>query len=245
VADPQDAERLLARLYDPLNSDRSDLAVYAAMVTEFGARSVLDIGCGTGTLACMLAGRGIVMTAMDPSLPSLEIARAKPGAGQVRWVHGYATDLPELEVDVATMTGNAAQELVTDEGLRSMLTAAYRALRPGGRLIFETRKPEVRAWLTWNREQSFQAVEVPGIGAVRQWFEVTDVSDGLVTFRGTYIFEAGGLTLTPTSTLRFRTRDEVTAALADSGFVLDEIREAPDRPGLEMVFIAVRPAEVP
>ena len=47
--------------------------------------------------------------------------------------------------------------------------------------------------------------------------------------------------LTPTSTLRFRTRPEVTASLAAAGYRIDEIREAPDRPGREMVFIALRP----
>jgi predicted RNA methylase len=30
------------------------------MADEFGARSVLDVGCGTGTLACLLAAAGLV-----------------------------------------------------------------------------------------------------------------------------------------------------------------------------------------
>jgi hypothetical protein len=46
--------------------------------------------------------------------------------------------------------------------------------------------------------------------------------------------------LTSDSTLRFRHRDEVTASLAAAGYVVDEVREAPDRPGREMVFIARR-----
>jgi ubiquinone/menaquinone biosynthesis C-methylase UbiE len=65
-----------------------------ALVDELGARSVLDIGCGTGTFACMLAGRGIEVTAVDPAGAMLEVARAKPGADAVRWVHGDATTLP-------------------------------------------------------------------------------------------------------------------------------------------------------
>ena len=74
------------------------------MVEEFGARSVLDIGCGTGTFACLLAGRGLTVTAVDPAAASLQIARGKPGADRVRWVQGYTTDLPPLQCASATGT---------------------------------------------------------------------------------------------------------------------------------------------
>jgi 2-polyprenyl-3-methyl-5-hydroxy-6-metoxy-1,4-benzoquinol methylase len=63
-----------------LDSDRSDLAAYAALGDEFSARSVLDIGCGTGTFACILAGRGVRVIGVDPARASLDVARAKPGA---------------------------------------------------------------------------------------------------------------------------------------------------------------------
>ena len=46
----------LVRVYDTIEGDRRDLEVYVAVAAELGARSVLDIGCGTGTFACMLAG---------------------------------------------------------------------------------------------------------------------------------------------------------------------------------------------
>ena len=55
VADAHFENPRLAMLYDPLDPDRQDLDVYAAMAAEFGARDVLDIGCGTGALACLLA----------------------------------------------------------------------------------------------------------------------------------------------------------------------------------------------
>jgi hypothetical protein len=136
------------------------------------------------------------------------------------------------------MTANVAQEFLTDEDWDSTLGAVHAALRPGGRLVFETRDPAAKAWLEWNRERSYRHTVIPGIGGVQRWFEVTDVSDGLVTFRGTYVFESEGVRLTPESTLRFRTQAEVTASLAAAGYLLDEVREAPDRPGREMVFIA-------
>ena len=115
MVDAHYTEPRLAALYDPLDKDRSDLEVYAAMAAEFGARSVLDIGCGTGTLACLLASRGLSVTGLDPALASLDIARAKPFGDRVRWVHGPADALPPMQADLATMTGNVAQVFITDD----------------------------------------------------------------------------------------------------------------------------------
>ncbi len=240
VADLTSNERRLAQLYDVEYHDRSDLDVYAAMVSEFGARSVLDIGCGTGTFACLLAKRELAVTAVDPDAASLEIARAKPGADQVSWIHGYAADLPDLQVDLATMTANVAQAIVADEDWGSTLRAAFTRLRPGGRLIFETRDPAKRAWLTWTRDESYEAGDLPGFGIVERWFELIDVVEGLVTFSGICVF-GDGTRLTSTSALRFRTEAEVSASLTAIGYVVDEVRDAPDRPGRELVFIASRP----
>lgn len=239
------AEQRLAQLYDPLNGERDDLDVYAAMADEFGALSIVDIGCGTGTFACLLASRGLTVTAVDPSASSLDIARAKPGAELVRWVHGVATDLPPLRADLATMTANVAQEIVSDDDWRMALRGALAALRPGGRLVFETRDPAQKAWLAWNRGETYLRTTIPGIGGLETWFELNEISDGVVTFSGIYHFESDGLRLNPTSSLRFRTRDQVAASLAEAGFALDEIRDAPDRPGKELVFIARKPVQDP
>ena len=151
----------LAALYDPLEADRPDLDVYAALVAELGASSVLDLGCGTGELACHLALAGLTVIGVDPAAASLDVARRKPGAADVHWVLGDATTLPAGAVDLALMTGNVAQVFLTDED--------------------------------WD------------------------------------------------STLRFRSRVELEASLASAGFELLEVRDAPDRPGAEWVFIAMRP----
>lgn len=139
------------------------------------------------------------------------------------------------------MTANVAQVFLTDEDWAATLRAAYAALRPGGRLVFETRVPAAKAWLEWNREQSHRYTVINGVGGVETWVDLIDVSGDLVSFRWTFVFESDGAVLTSDSTLRFRSREEVAASLSAVGFVVDEVREAPDRPGLEMVFIARRP----
>ncbi len=75
----------LAQLYDPLDPDRGDLDAYVEILEELGAHSVLDVGCGTGTFALMLAERDFAVTGLDPAKASLDIAKNKPGAEKLRW----------------------------------------------------------------------------------------------------------------------------------------------------------------
>ena len=230
----------LAQLYDPLDPDRSDLDVYAAIVDELGDRRVLDVACGTGTFALMLAAPGLEVTGVDPAEASLDVARDKPGADAVRWVHGDATSVGAVGVDVATMTGNVAQVFVTDEEWAQTLDALHATLAPGGHLVFETRVPEREAWREWTRERTRDVTDVDEVGPVETWTEVTDVAGELVTFRATWVFSSDGAVLTSDSTLRFRDRSTVESSLASAGFGVVDVREAPDRPGREIVFVARR-----
>ena len=230
----------LAAVYDPLDPDRRDLDAYVTIVDELGARSVLDIGCGTGTFACLLARRGVEVTGVDPAAASLDVARGKPGADAVRWVHGDATALPALQVDAAFMTANVAQVFLTDDAWDATLRAAHRALRPGGWLVFETRDPARRAWEQWTPALTHTVVDIPGTGPVESWEELLDVSGDLVTFRSLTVFRRDDVAIESMSTLRFRTRGEVEASLVVAGLDVVDVRDAPDRPGRELVFVARR-----
>lgn len=240
VDDAFEHPRLVA-IYDALDPDRSDLEVYVDIVRELGAELVLDVGCGTGTFALLLADRGLDVIGVDPAAGSLDVARAKPGAERVHWIHGDATSLPPMHVDLATMTGNVAQAIAGRSDWTQTLGGVCSALRPGGHLVFETRDPAYRAWRAWNRSASHHVTDVQGVGTVESWVELTDISGPLVSFRSTWVFGSDGRVLTSDSTLRFRDRAEVEAALSGHGFVVDEVRDAPDRPGRELVFFAHLP----
>ncbi|POX47665.1 bifunctional 2-polyprenyl-6-hydroxyphenol methylase/3-demethylubiquinol 3-O-methyltransferase UbiG [Streptomyces sp. Ru72] len=240
MADDCFGHRRLAAIYDPLDPDRSDLDAYLRMAEGFGAHQVLDIGCGTGVFALLLADCGIEVVGIDPAPASIDVARAKPGSDRVRWICGDATALPPLQVDLATMTANVAQAIADPDTWQKTLRGAYEALRPGGHLVFETRDPARRAWEEWTRENSYRVTEIPGVGSVESWVQLIEMSWPLVTFRWTYIFAADGNVLTSDSTLRFREREEIETDLVAHGYVVEDVRDAPDRPGTEFVFLARR-----
>lgn len=243
MSDPHFAEPRLARLYDAFDADRSDLDVYVALIEQLGGRRVLDVGCGTGVLALMLAGRGMDVIGVDPAAASMDVARAKPGSDRVAWVEADGTQLPVIEdIDVVVMTGNVAQVFLEDEELSAVLRRAAAVLRTGGHLVFEIRDPARRAWQEWTPEATRQRIDDDVEGVVEAWQQVTEVDLPFVRYESRFRFADRTEARSP-STLRFRTREEVSQALADAWLDLVEVRAAPDRPGRELVFVARKPAD--
>lgn len=232
-ADPRQAV-----LYDVFDGDRDDLDAYVAIAEEVGARNIIDVGCGTGSLALRLAGAGFSVVGVDPAAASLDVARAKAGAELVTWVVGDATRLRDrgLEADLVVMTGNVAQAIVSDADWSATLEAIREVLRPGGWLVFETRRPEVRAWETWDSQRTEMVLPDGRTALVSRTVTVVDLP--LVTFERSTTID--GVTLHSASTLRFRERVEAEADLRDHGFSVVDVRDAPDRPGKELVFVTRR-----
>jgi len=240
VPDAIFAHPRLAPIYDAFDGNRDDLTAYLNLAEELGAERVLDVGCGTGCLAVMLAASGRRVVGVDPAQASLEIAKSKDKTAAITWIHGDAAKAPAFDADLAVMTGNVAQVFISDDDWTQVLRAIHAALRPRGHLAFETRRPERRAWEEWAADTDPVVLDIPGSGPVEQRLEVTGVSLPLVAFRYTYTFLADGAVVTSDSTLRFRNRDEVESSLAAHGYRVLDVREAPDRPGREFVFIAQR-----
>ena len=239
MPDPLFADPRLARLYDAVDGERDDLAHYLALAHELRARHVLDVGCGTGSFAVLAAREGFTVTGVDPAQASLDVARTKPGAELVTWHLGEAHTIPPLTVDLAVMTGNVAQVFLTDDDWVRALEAVHAQLTADGWLVYETRRVEDRAWERWARDKDERRVTIAGTGPVRHRTEVLDVDLPLVTFEHHYAFP-DGTSLSSRSTIRFRSDDENRQWLASTGYDVADVRDAPDRPGRERVYLARR-----
>jgi hypothetical protein len=97
----------------------------------------------------MLAERGFEVVGLDPAAASLDIARGKPGAQRVRWVHGDVESLLDLAADGTTLTSDSTRRYPPRAAIEdSLISAGYELTdvrdapgRPGLELVFIARKP--------------------------------------------------------------------------------------------------------
>jgi SAM-dependent methyltransferase len=212
----------LVDLYDIENTRGADTDFYVRLAAELDARTIIDLGCGTGLLTLELALDGRRVIGIDPSPAMLAIARRKPGAERVQWIEGDSGSLGTPAADLAIMTGNVAQVFLDDAEWAANLRDIYAALRPGGRLAFESRNPDARAWEEWNPEATRVEYESPH-GPVECWLEVTGVEEGRVYMVGHNSFKATGEIVTARDVLRFRSLAELTDSLIDAGFTIEHV----------------------
>jgi hypothetical protein len=95
--------------------------------------------------------------------------------------------------------------------------------------------------LAGNRETTYVRRESPDAGVFESWIDVPQVDGDLVSTRRTYVFAADGATLTSDSIRRYPPRAAIEDSLSSAGYELADVRDAPGRPGLELVFIAGEP----
>lgn len=212
----------LVDLYDIENPRGVDTDFYLALAERLQARTILDLGCGTGLLTRELARPGRRVIGVDPSPAMLAYARRQPDAERVEWIEGDASALGAPAADLELMTGNVAQIFLSDAAWAATLRNLHAALRPGGHLAFESRNPADRAWERWNRADTYGRLETPH-GPVATWVELIAVEGSRVRFAGHNIFEATGERIGGVSELRFRSRDEIAGSLAEAGFSVEQV----------------------
>lgn len=224
---------------------------YVELARKISAKTIIDIGCGTGLLTCELAKQGYQMIGVEPSKLMLDVARKSPCGDKVKWIEGNAQSLEEFDADLAIMTGHVAQFHLKDDEWQNALKAIYKALRPGGYLSFESRNPDVQPWNNENQENNTdwfapnftKRVIDPVVGEIEYKSKPTEVNGELVTGEADYLLIKTGEVLTSRNTLRFRTKEEIEQSLKDAGFLIENIygnwdwsKTSSDTP--EFIFVA-------
>ena len=216
TGDPLYDDADLAAFYDLENGWGADFD-FCARLAE-GARSVLDLGCGTGQLAAALAeGRAVV--GVDPAAAMLAVARRRPGGEQVTWIEADARDLDlGRRFDLVLLTGHAFQVFLTPEDQLAALRAIARHLNPRGRFVFDSRNPAAEVWRKWTPERSRRRLEHPQFGAVEAWNDVSrDAASGIVTYETHYRIRSNGKHLAASSQIRFTSKEELEALIGEAG----------------------------
>jgi SAM-dependent methyltransferase len=212
----------LVAVYDTVNPYERGTQpdFYRGLARDLGASTVVELGCGTGQVACALAEDGFRVIGVEPSAAMLAVARTR--CDGVEWVHGGTRELGTPAADVAYMSGHVAQFFVTDAEWDEALSALRRALRPGGWLSFEARDPRAREWERWARGAPTSVLD-PVAGPIEWWTQVHDVHESIVSYSIHYRFLARDETLVSEAALRFRTADEIRASLGAAGFTIERI----------------------
>lgn len=211
----------LANLYDAFcpRERRRDFDFYLPLV--MAADSVLDLGCGTGTLlheARRMGHKGY-LCGLDPAIGMIEVARQHP---DIEWILG---DLPSANLkrrfNLIVMTGHAFQVLVEDEELRRTLNAIRVALAPPGYFAFETRNPAAREWETWPQKYAGEVTDGLGRSVTVTCKVEKRLEGGVLSFTQTYASPAWEQKRVSWSTLRFLDSSTLTRFLTEAGLVVE------------------------
>ncbi|MGB9405341.1 MAG: class I SAM-dependent methyltransferase [Candidatus Acidiferrales bacterium] len=105
-----------------------------------GAKSVCELGCGTGNRACEFARRGLRVYAVDLSAAMLWAARLKARRANLP-IHFMQADMRSFRlpqrVDLINSEWGAVNHIPRKTDLLRVARAVSRALRPGGYFVFD------------------------------------------------------------------------------------------------------------
>ncbi len=203
----------LSQVYDLGWSDfaREYLGLVNGVLREQGIRRarILDIACGTGTLAVALAGRGHRVRGIDLSPEMIAAARLK-SAGSER-ISFDVQDMRKLKVpglyDLATCAFDALNYVLTEEDLGVVFGRVAATLRDSGLFVFDSNTTHHYV----SRENGSFRRSLGGRSFVQSWSYSRAKRESVTTFK----FDDGA-----TEIHRQRPYDlvELRPLLADAGF---------------------------
>ena len=144
------AYHALAASYDRLTNDvdyRATVDFYYAILKQEGLkpRTAVDLACGTGSVALLLAAEGLIVTGVDMSEEMLMVAweKAQKLDQPPVFVHQKLQELRlPRGVDLAVCALDSMDYILNPEDCKEAIRRTYRALNPGGIFIFDVNTPE-------------------------------------------------------------------------------------------------------
>ena len=140
----------LADSYDRLTNDvdyEATVAFYNAILQKEGLhpRTAVDLACGTGSVAVLLARQGLQVTGVDLSEDMLTVAWEKaqdlPKPPQFVCQPLQKLHLPR-GVDLAVCALDSLDYITDPRDCAQAIRRIYKALNPGGIFIFDVNTPE-------------------------------------------------------------------------------------------------------
>ena len=145
-----DAYRELAASYDRLTNDvdyEATVAFYWQLLDREGLvpRTAVDLACGTGSVALLLAQRGLQTTGVDMSPEMLCMAAQKVDSIENRPIF-VCQKLQQLRlprgVDLAVCALDSMDYITDPEDCQEAIRRVYKVLNPGGCFVFDVNTPE-------------------------------------------------------------------------------------------------------
>ena len=145
-----DAYGALAVSYDRLTNDvdyRAVVDFYREILKKEGLkpRTAVDLACGTGSVAVLLAQMGMRVTGVDMSEEMLCVASQKAQETENPPVF-VCQCLQQLQlprgVDLAVCALDSLDYITDPEDCKEAIRRVYKALNPGGCFIFDVNTPE-------------------------------------------------------------------------------------------------------
>ena len=145
-----DAYHELAKSYDRLTNDVDYAATvdfYFEILEREGLkpRTAVDLACGTGSVAVLLAEKGLEVIGVDLSEEMLTVAQQK--AMELENIPRFVCQpLQELRlprgVDLAVCALDSLDYITNPEDCAEAIRRIYKVLNPGGIFIFDVNTPE-------------------------------------------------------------------------------------------------------
>ncbi|MHB0857938.1 MAG: class I SAM-dependent DNA methyltransferase [Anaerolineae bacterium] len=208
---------------------------------------LLDLACGTGTIAVALAGEGWKVYAVDGSADMLVEARAKAESNGVTLFASQQDMrrfvLPE-RVHLATCLYDSMNYMLTNEDLLAVFRRVYAALDAGGLFLFDMNTAWAMA-MSWDDETYFTDSEDLSVILTSSY----DASRQRVSVVVTCFEREGDLyrKIAERHTEQAYPNEQIATLLTDVGFRLEASYDcftfkAPSPTSTRIMWVARRPA---